>query len=131
MATTRRNFFKVLAGGLGYLALSAIIPHRPTFAQMAIKPKGKHPPDVLCGSQDVITCEDFAPQITIQDYVPGEEFPVQALDKVKRECKFCMYKGNCAQDGVKFVGTDGKFVPEIWNKRVLKKWYTKSFPENL
>ncbi len=39
MKTSRRKFFKVVAGGLGAIALSAIIPYRPSFAQIEQEPE--------------------------------------------------------------------------------------------
>ncbi len=124
MKTTRRNFFKVLAGTVGAVALTAIVPFKPSFpeveAQSAIKPKGKHPKDVLC--------QDFNPQVTIQDYKPGETIKYIDLAKIEHKCNNCMFEDRCTCTGERFCGLEsGQYVPEIWSKKLMKKWYEKSF----
>ncbi len=87
MKTNRRNFFKVVAGGLGYIALQAIMPFDSTLAH--IKPEDKHPKDVVC--------QDFVPQINVYEYNAGETIPYQDIKLPARQCANCKYsaKGMC------------------------------------
>ncbi len=117
MKTTRRKFFQVIAGGLGYIALAAVIPYRPAFPEPVVKEKEKHPKDVIC--------KDFQPQITIQEYKPGEPVKYQDL-RVNPECSMCMFEDRCSCRGAQFTAKTGTLVPEIWSEKLQKKWYENS-----
>ncbi len=124
MKTTRRNFFKVVTGGLGFLAVSAFIPVNAVLTRRY--PKKKHPKDMICGKQNGIMqenpCKDFSPQVTIDDYNPGAPVKFQDL-RVDPECVKCMYESNCTCGGHKFVKRTEGQVYEYWNEKLQREWY--------
>lgn len=113
----RRSFIKVCVGTLAAIGVVAI-PTLPQDAVAQIKPEPKHPKDVVC--------RDFQPQITIQDYRPGEPMVFQDL-RMDGDCEMCQFENRCLCSGVKFelYGNDknGKWQPELWNRKLQNKWY--------
>ncbi len=128
MKTTRRDFFKVVAGGLGYLSLAAIfIPFRPSFAQ--IKPKVKHPKDVLCSIQPMPGKKrKFSDRNWVcRSYVIRQEFTVNPVWNSVKEfgCDKCIYEETCLFSGTKITNNTHKtrtFMPEMWSKKLLNEF---------
>ena len=137
MAITRRNFFKVIAGGLGSIALSVIIPFRPVLAD-----------DVLCSNpspgkrellRDEWLCRDYMTRPTIQEYVPGEPIKVQDLSQDEQDCSKCQYEEGCTCSGERWRKreqekgkiTSRTFYPELWNKKFKLQFYNDSVLGNL
>ncbi len=123
----RRSFLKTVTGAVVGVVAAAVIPYRPSFpeveAQSAIKPKPKHPKDVLC-------CRDFSPAITIQEYSPGDTVSYQSL-AVDPECSACAHESYCTGNGKKFVKQTKELIHEYWSKKLQKQWYENSNLGNL
>ncbi len=119
----RRNFIKTVTGAIVGVVAAAVIPYRPSFpeveAQTAIKPKPKHPKDVLC------QCKDFTKQVTIQEYSPGDTVRYQDL-RGEPDCRVCMHQSYCTGSGKKFVKQTKELIHEYWSKKLQKQWYEKS-----
>lgn len=89
----RRYFLKVCVGTVAAIGALAI-PTLPQDAVAQIKPEPQHPKDVVC--------KDFSPQITIQDYSPGETIKYQDL-RMDGNCSMCQYEHACIGNGTKFM----------------------------
>ncbi len=155
MKPARRKFLKAVTGWLGVLILlPAVSPFALTFAQRAIKPKGKHPKDVLCNFQPspgkrplfsrLIICRDYI----ATELVPGKPVPRQGLIN-EQDCSKCMFEDNCVCSGTRFSFAKKGFtrthypelygksleyefvnpidLPDMWSRKLQKKWYEKYF----
>ncbi len=119
MKLKRRDFIRGCAGTLAGIGIAMVIPFQPEIPGLFANKKEKHPKDVL-------TCEDFSPQITIQDYVPGAPIKWQEL-KMDGDCSMCKFEKNCTCCGQKFIETiKGMLNPEVWSRKVQAKLYKAS-----
>ncbi len=131
MNTSKRKFLKAFPGWLGLIILgvgNASIA--VTLAQRAIKPKGKHPKDVLCGFQPSpgkrplfskrIICRDYMqrPVIEVREYGKGD---IQRQDlTTEQDCSKCNFEDVCVCSGTRFSYHKKKFTrtfyPELFDK---------------
>lgn len=75
-------------------------------------------------SDVVLDCRDYSPQITIQDYVPGQKLVYEDLWADPYSCAKCMYFDHCTATGGKYEKIDSKrFIPEIWSRKLAAKFY--------
>ncbi len=113
MKKTRRNFMFVVAGGLGYVSLLGLF-NTLTFAQRAIKPKGKHPKDVLCGFQPSpgnrplfskeIICSCYIAREVVPGYIPRQNL----IDE--QDCSKCNFEDVCKASGTRFAFAKKKYT---------------------
>ncbi len=150
MKSTRRNFLHVVAGGLGYVSLLGLfIPS----AHAQLKPKPKHPKDVLCGFQPSPGSRPlFSMEIICRDYIAREVLPgdINRQDLIHdQDCSKCNYEDECKASGTRFAFAKRKLtrtfypalfakvynnefvnpidLPEMWSRKLQKKWYEKYF----
>ena len=122
MKIERRGFLKACAGILAGVAIAPVIPFSPALPEVVNK-KEKH-------TKDVLTCKNFSPQITIQDYNPGAPVKWQHLS-MNGDCQMCMYEDKCTCGGKKFIESLKGNCPEYWNEKLQRQWYKKEFPEKI
>jgi hypothetical protein len=123
MKLDRRKFIK----GIGAALAMAVVPILPKIPEIPVDDT-----EVPIGKQNGIMqeypCKDYNCQVTIQDYSPGETIKYQDLSG-DGCCDTCMYENRCLQSGTKYerYGADaqGRWVPELWNKKLQNKWYRK------
>ncbi len=122
MKPTRRNFIKVVAGGLGYLTLMGIFNTLTVTAQL--KPKVKHPKDVLCGFQPSPGSRPlFSMEIICRDYIAREVMPgdINRQDLItEQDCSKCNFEDVCKASGTRFAFVKRKlkrtFFPALFSK---------------
>ncbi len=134
MNTSRRKFFKSITGWLGVLVLlPAISPFALTFAQRAIKPKGKHPKDVLCGFQPSPGKRPlFSREIICSDYIAREvqlgDIQRQGLIN-EQDCSKCNFEDVCKASGTRFAFAKRKytrtFFPALFSKIYQSEFVNK------
>lgn len=123
MKPTRRNFLFVVAGGLGYVSLLGLF-NTLTFAQRAIKPKGKHPKDVLCGFQPspgkrpLFSKEIICGCYIAREVVPGDIPRQNLIDE--QDCSKCEFEDVCKASGTRFAFAKKKYTrtyfPTLFSK---------------
>lgn len=123
MNTSKRKFFHVVAGGLGLLVLSVLLPP-VTSTSAQFKPKVKHPKDVLCGFQPSPGKRPlFSMEIICRDYIAREVMPgdIQRQDLIAaQDCSKCNYEDECKASGTRFAFAKRKltrtFYPALFAK---------------
>ncbi len=122
----RREFLQG-AVDLGFISLAAIIPAKAVFA--GIKPKEKHPKDVLCTTQPMPGKKrKFSDRNLIcRSYVIRQEFIGATFqDSVKGfGCDKCLYEEDCLYSGTRNKVKTHKtrtFLPEIWSNKFLTEF---------
>lgn len=108
---TRRNFLHVIAGGLGYISLQAIIPNDAVFAQEAVQP--------MTGKKRKFADRNLVCRSYIRDYHPGETVEWGQDQTKDQGCEKCTYEETCIYSGTRLkVNTDKTrtFMPEMWDK---------------
>jgi hypothetical protein len=68
-----------------------------------------------------IECNDYSPQITIQDYRPGETIEYQGLGRYP-SCKSCMYNAKCTCNSKEFQS-----ALEYWSRNLQERLCKETF----
>jgi hypothetical protein len=119
----RRKFIKWMGAGLAM----AFVPVLPKIPEIPVEEETEiiHA-STLPGST---RCPDFAPTVEIIEYTPGMEIPYEDLSKKEPVCENCHHEPRCMGNGRKYerYGNDaqGRWVPELWNKKLQNKWYRR------
>ncbi len=117
----RREFFQAV-GDWMCLGLLVSIPVR--FSQSAIKPKEKHPKDVLCATQPMPgTKRRFSDRnLVCRSYIIRPEFIKSTVQESVKDCgcEKCEYESTCICSGTRNLVDSHKtrtFYPEMWEDK--------------
>lgn len=120
MGLDRRKFLKCIGAGMAM----AFVPLIPKIPKIPIEDKKipEIPEPEPLRQVKTVDCPDFSPQVTIQDYSPGQTITYQDL-RVDGDCEECMYENMCLTSGRRYekYGDGGKFNPKAWNEKVNNK----------